>query len=399
MQVMTMPQRAVIAMVVAVMVAGCAGQKATYSSSSAAPVDVDLVQITPAYLRQQQALSKAFQGQQELIQANLDKLDAQSRESAADYRYVIGKADVLLISVPTIVSFNAGNAPGVLGEQGQGYTVFDDGTIYLPFTGPVRVGGLTLREAQARIVEALSKYLRNPQVIVAVREFRSQRVMVTGQLQKPGYQPVTDVPLTLVGAISNAGGIAELRGGRDPRPVGASAQQNQAVAEFPDLRRVVLKRAGKNYELNVAEILSSGDVNRDTLLRDGDVVVVPSSRRAGVIVMGEVVRPALFEVTPDDTSLAQVLMAAGGINQLTANARRVYVIRGDFSKPTIYQIDARSPDAMLLASGFPVEAKDVIFVAEAPVARWNRALQQILPSLQGLLSTAVIINTVDNLQE
>ena len=174
MQVMTMPQRAVIAMVVAVMVAGCAGQKATYSSSSAAPVDVDLVQITPAYLRQQQALSKAFQGQQELIQANLDKLDAQSRESAADYRYVIGKADVLLISVPTIVSFNAGNAPGVLGEQGQGYTVFDDGTIYLPFTGPVRVGGLTLREAQARIVEALSKVYH---MDALVNELKTGQVM------------------------------------------------------------------------------------------------------------------------------------------------------------------------------------------------------------------------------
>ena len=389
----------VVAAVLLASLGACAGQTADYASRSAEDVKVDLVPITPAYLQQQQALTQAQAAREQLAKSNLTSPDASAPGLAAVYRYVIGPADVLLISVPTIVSFNAASAPSVLGEQGQGYTVYDDGTIYLPFSGPVEVAGLTLREAQHRIVTALSKYLRAPQVIVSIREYRSQRVMVTGQLQKPGYQPVTDVPLTLLGAISNAGGISELRGRRDPRALGGATQQNQIPAEFPDLSRVMLKRGGKSYELDVDRILAAGDISQDVVLRDGDVVVVPPTRRTAVVVMGEVLRPALYEVAADDTSLAQMLMAAGGINQLTANAQRVYVIRGDFQRPTIFQVDLRSPDALLLAQKFPIEPKDVVYVAEAPVARWNRALQQILPTVQGLLSTAVIANTIDNLDD
>lgn len=392
-------QRGALAAVLLLGLAGCAGQKADYASREADAVKIDLISVTPDYIQQQQMLSKAFDEQNDTIKSALATLNTQSKEQATSYRYIIGPADVLLISVPTIVSFNAANAPGVLGEQGQGYTVYDDGSIYLPFSGSVKVAGLTLREAQEQIVASLSKYLRAPQVIVAIREYRSQRVMVTGQLQKPGYQPITDVPLTVLGAVSNAGGISALRGQRDPRPVGGNVQQNQIPAEFPDLSHVMLKREGKVYELDVESILANGDVSQDVLLRDGDVVVVPATRRSSVVVMGEVLRPALYEVTRDDSSLAQVLMAAGGINQLTANARRVYVIRGDFKRPTIFQVDARSPDALLLAQKFVMEPKDVVFVAEAPIARWNRALQQILPTVQGLLSTAIIANTVDDLKQ
>lgn len=373
---------------------GCAGQNAPYANRAEQNPQVELIPVTPAYIREQRTLSTAFLKQQELIQLGMESLGRQSRALASDYKYVIGPADLLLISVPTIVSFNSGGSSN-LGEQGQSYTVFDDGTIFLPYTGPVRVGGLTLREAQSKVVEALSKYLRQPQVVVAVREYRSQRVLVTGQLSKPGYVPITDVPLTLIGSIAAAGGATEVRGGKDPRPVGGSTTGQQVREEIPDLEHVILKRDGQSYEVNVSAILASGDVNRDVLLKNGDVVVVPPTRRGAVAIMGEVMRPALFEVAAEDTNLAQVLMAAGGFNQLTANAERVYVIRGDFSKPTVFQVNAKSPDAMLLAQQFPIESKDVIFVSLAPIAKWNRALQQVLPSLQSLLSTAIFVDRVD----
>lgn len=393
------PWRAAVAAALLLGLSACAGQKADYGSREADRVQVELIAITPEYIAQLQMVKKTASDNSELVQSALATLNSQSKELSSAYRYIIGPADVLLISVPTIVSFNAVSTPGVLGEQGQGYTVYDDGTIYLPYSGPVKVAGLTLREAQEQIVASLSKYLRSPQVIVSIREYRSQRVMVTGQLQKPGYQPITDVPLTVLGAVSNAGGVGALRGQRDPRQVGSTLQQTQVIPpEFPDLSRVLLKREGKIYELDVDSILADGDVSQDVLLRDGDVVVVPPTRRSSVVVMGEVLRPALYEVTRDDTSLAQMLMAAGGINQMTANARRVYVIRGDFRRPTIFQVDARSPDALLLAEKFTLEPKDVVYVAEAPIATWNRALQQILPTVQGLLSTAIIANTVDDLK-
>lgn len=316
------------------------------------------------------------------------------------YRYEIRANDVLRISVPSVVIFNTPGDVRTNGstEAADSFVVYDDGTVYLPFGGPVEVAGLTPAEAQARIVNSLSRYLRTGQVAVSMAAFRSQRVLVTGQVQKPGYQSVTDVPLTLVGAISEAGGIAQLRGRVDPRAVTtAASQMTQTGPEYPDLRHVLLKRGTDSFVVNVEDMLRTGDVRQDFVLKDGDVLIVPPLKRANVFVLGEVIRPSLVEVSSGEADLAKVLVAAGGINQLTANARRVYVVRGDYVTPTIYQLDSRHPDALLLAQQFPILANDIIYVAEAPIGRWNRALSQILPTLQGLLSTAVIVNTVDNL--
>lgn len=310
------------------------------------------------------------------------------------YEYRIQAADILSISVPSLVTLNTPLAPTVVGDSQEGYTVYRDGTIYLPYAGPIQVAGLTPREAQDRITQALSRFLRTPEVVVSVREFRSQRVMVTGQVEQPGYLPITDVPLTVLDALAATGGIAEPRGRQDPRSVAGGPALGP---EYPDLRQVRLHRGDANYRIDVQRALATGDLTGDVVLQGGDVLVVPPMRRANIAVMGEVLRPALLEITPQESSLADVLMASGGLNPLTANARRVYVVRGEAARPTVYQLDARSPESLLLAQAFPIEPLDVVYVSEAAVVRWNRLLSAILPTVQGLLSTAVIVNTVDTL--
>eukprot|EP00456_Euglypha_rotunda_P092258 TRINITY_DN9714_c0_g1_i17.p1 TRINITY_DN9714_c0_g1~~TRINITY_DN9714_c0_g1_i17.p1 ORF type:complete len:104 (+),score=17.17 TRINITY_DN9714_c0_g1_i17:105-416(+) len=100
----------------------------------------------------------------------------------------------------------------------------------------------------------------------------------------------------------------------------------------------------------------------------------------------------------DSTDLAKALTVTGGINQLTANPSRVYVIRGDAQKPLVYQVDASQPDAMLLAQRFNLLPNDIVYVAEAGTTRWNRGLQRMMPTIQGLLTTAVVTRTIDNLR-
>ena len=90
---------------------GCAGQNAPYANRADRDIAVELIPVTPAYIREQRALSSAFLKQQELIQIGMENLGRQSRALASDYKYVIGPADLLLISVPTIVSFNSGGPP------------------------------------------------------------------------------------------------------------------------------------------------------------------------------------------------------------------------------------------------------------------------------------------------
>lgn len=374
----------------AAMLTGCVGMSAPYGEVDRPAYTYRLIPVTPN-LVMQLALEKS----QSSAPAAEDELPL---TAAADYAYRIKAGDILSISVPSIVSFNSANAPSILGDQGQQYLVYNDGTIYLPFSGPVSVVNRTLRNAQEAVVSALSGYLRSPQVVVTVQQYRSQRVMVTGQVDRPGYMPITDVPLTLIGALSTSGAISDRRGATDPRLVGSPTTQVSLQNEYPDLSKVVLKRAGKSHVIDVHSILNSGDTQKDPILLDGDTVVVPSVRRANIFVLGEIQRTGLMEVNIDQIDLATVIMSGGGINQLTANPSRVYVIRGEAQKPLVYQLDAGTPDGMLLAREFALQPNDVIYVAETGSTRWNRSLQQIMPTVQGLLSTAIIANTVDDLK-
>jgi polysaccharide export outer membrane protein len=58
--------------------------------------------------------------------------------------------------------------------------------------------------------------------------------------------------------------------------------------------------------------------------------------------------------------------------------------------PTIYKLDGNQPDAMLLASAFPLQSKDVIYVATANIARWGRTLNHLLPAIQWLPFTTFL---------
>lgn len=85
--------------------------------------------------------------------------------------------------------------------------VQSDGTIYFPFVGQLCVEGLTVGEIQKRIAARLSRYIRNPQVTVQVVKFRNRNVYVLGEVKNPTMLPITDRPLSLMEAITAAGGI------------------------------------------------------------------------------------------------------------------------------------------------------------------------------------------------
>lgn len=93
-------------------------------------------------------------------------------------------------------------------ELGVKARIGEDGTIQMPLIGAVRVGGRTVRQAQAIIEEALKKdYLVAPQVSVSVSDFAKRRFAVLGQVQKPGtYELPGNEALDLMQAVGLAGG-------------------------------------------------------------------------------------------------------------------------------------------------------------------------------------------------
>src|SRR5215471_1358061 len=87
------------------------------------------------------------------------------------------------------------------------FRVATDGTIDYPLAGRLQVAGLRTGEIQQLLVARLKdRYLKDPQVVVTIRDRNSQKVSVLGQVAKPGqvaYYP----NMTIVDAIANAGGF------------------------------------------------------------------------------------------------------------------------------------------------------------------------------------------------
>lgn len=108
----------------------------------------------------------------------------------------------------------------IVGESNlpSNYQVASDGTVDLPYIHTLEVVGLEPQEV-ARLIRRLlmeKNILTDPAVVVSVKEFRSKRVTLLGQVRKPGSFPLTP-GLTLIQAISQAGGLTAVANGEQVR--------------------------------------------------------------------------------------------------------------------------------------------------------------------------------------
>jgi len=335
--------------------------------------------------------------------------------------YRIGVADVLLLATPTPAS-TVEQLSGLLAAQNkrQGYTVQDDGAIAIPDVGRVNVAGLTLDEAEAEIFKALVKNQINPTFSLEVSAFNSQRVTVGGAVAKPALVPITLKPLHLGEALQLAGGV---------------------IAKDQDYATIRLYRAGKLYEIPLTQFLAKARLQK-ILLKDQDSVYVDTTFDLGraqayfaeqiqlmnlkssarsqalaqlqaevtiargrateqrdnfkarvaldalprdyVYLGGEVTNQGRFPLPfSRKATLADALYSQSGVPTNTGNVGQIYVLRGNKvgTAVTAYQLDARNIANMMLATRLELRPNDIVFVAEQPVTKWNRALTQMGPSL------------------
>ena len=277
------------------------------------------------------------------------------------WEYRVQPQDVL-----TIVIWNH---PELTIPQGQfrsateaGHKVASDGTIFYPYVGVVEVAGKTPGEIRGILAEGLAEYIQKPQVDVRVAAFQSQKVQVVGEVREPAEAPISDIPMTLVQAINLAGG---------PTPEA-------------DLTRVALIRDGERTEHDIQALLDYGDASQNRLLDDGDIVQVPDRNRNKVYVLGEVRRPQSLLMHRGRMSLAEAIGDTEGFDLLSSDPSRILVIRGEVGAPVVYLLDAKSPEALLLAERFPLEPRDVVYVSTAGVSRWSRVINQLAPTLRSL---------------
>jgi polysaccharide export outer membrane protein len=80
-------------------------------------------------------------------------------------------------------------------------------------------------------------------------------------------------------------------------------------------------------------------------------------------------------------TLTEAISDSGSVNQDISDPSRIFVFRGGLGKSEIFQLDAKSPDALLLADRFPLQPRDVIYVDRAEGIRWNQIIAQIQPTI------------------
>ena len=228
--------------------------------------------------------------------------------------YIVGAQDVLTITV--------WDQPDLTGK----FAVEADGTFTFPLIGRVKVGGLTLRQVEAELKKRLADgYFRNPQVSVAVEQYRSQRVFIVGEVRMPGTYTLAG-DMSLIEALSRAGSTTPTAGGEAVivRPkVGNEAAgpilPNQPEAS--DVVRVSLKD------------LEGGALSQNVPLRDGDTIFVP--RAETVYVFGQVKNPGAYALQQKDTTVLQALSLAGGVTDRGSTARIKIVRMVDGKKKEI----------------------------------------------------------------
>ncbi|NLD68712.1 MAG: exopolysaccharide biosynthesis protein, partial [Limnobacter sp.] len=250
--------------------------------------------------------------------------------------------------------------------------VAHDGTLFFPLVGKIRAAGRTSLELRDELTRQLARLVKDPQVEVEVANFRSKRVFMVGELKTPGNLSITDVPLRIADAIGQAGG-------------------NTPNA---DLSAVTVTRGDRQFTVNLERMYYEGDMSRNLLLQHGDVVTVPDRRERKIFVMGEVMKPTSYILPRGRTTLAEAVSDAGGPNPLSSHAGQIFVLRADeqADRPLVFQLDARSPEALVLADRFVLQPRDIVYVDPTQLARAGRLIAQLTPWLQSANVTRQITN-------
>jgi len=245
--------------------------------------------------------------------------------------YIVGPSDVLTVTVY--------NQPQLSGK----FAVEADGTLAFPLIGRVATGGLSIRAVEDKIRDGLATgYLRDPQVIVTVDQYRSQQIFVMGEVRQPGSLQFTG-SMTLIEALVRAGSTTERAGSEVVIVHSSSSSEAAAWPQNPNAP------SGDAIRVNL-ENLQRGVPSQNVTLRAGDTISVP--RAETVFVSGQVRMPGEYVIRSVMT-VRQAVALAGGLTDRGSNSR-IQIVRTVGGKEVTISVDLQKT----------VQAGDTIVVHE-----------------------------------
>ncbi len=252
-----------------------------------------------------------------------------------------------------------------------------DGAVQFPDLGPISLVGLSFAEARSLLQDKIAQSMIGINANITMGELRSIRIFVAGDAYKPGSYTVSSLS-TITQALFVSGGVNQIG----------------------SLRNIQLKRAGKTVgSLDLYDLLMRGDASGDIRLQSGDVVFIPSTGGT-VSVMGEVRRPAIYELKNNET-MADIIKMASGLNPGAFPKASVVERFSDKSVKTVINVDltAQNGLAQKVKNGDVLNVKsasnridNAITIAGAVIRpgkyQWTNQIKvaDLLPSIWGNLT-------------
>ena len=297
--------------------------------------------------------------------------------------YKIGIGDILMVRV-------FGHP-----ELGGEYPVNNYGNIRLPFFEELPAACRSEFEVASEISEKLRKYLRNPQVDVVVKEYRSQPVSVIGAIVHPSRFQLQR-RARLLEIIANAGGPSPNAG--TTVFVIHNPEQAACGREAPEQADKPKDESGTTASITTSETtgpllstyklrdLMTGAVEVNHYVQPGDVISIPEADK--VYITGEVLRPGAVALTGGLTLFTAISQAGGFLGEADKNGIRIIRPGPDGKRlETIVRgsdIEKRKIDDPLL------QANDLIHVPSSFIKNVRKSLYQIVPSTVSALPILIL---------
>tara|TARA_Y100000389_G_scaffold48597_1_gene43879 strand:- start:1022 stop:2152 length:1131 start_codon:yes stop_codon:yes gene_type:complete len=277
------------------------------------------------------------------------------------YEYILGAADSISIDLT-----DTDDLDGT-------YLIDQEGMIDLPFIGKVKLNDLTLSEAQNILLQVIESFYKNPDLQINIEEFNSSKVYIVGAVRNQITINLNQKPIKLIEAA-------------------IQANFNPNAADKLYGTKGLLRRDNKVYKIDLLNAFQSSDEKENFYLKKDDVIFVDRNSDA-IHVFGEVSKPGIYFPNMD-YSLTE-LISTSGLNQLTANAKKVYVIREkytSFLEVDVFQLDIKNPVNLIAGRKFLLQEKDIVFIPPTEIVKWNRVISLLLPQTNLFKSYNPIIN-------
>jgi len=248
-------------------------------------------------------------------------------------------------------------------------SVAEDGSIFVPFAGEVHIADKTAGGVREALMSALIGKAIDPQVQVVFKRSSENSISISGGVSQPGQYPVGVSPLSLLQAISAAGG--------------------SRTRQFET--RVDILRNGRTNSIVLSDVFK--DPRNNIRLAPGDIVELSEIPRT-FTAFGAITRRGQHDFDREKLSLEQAIAQSGGLMENLSDASGVFLFRlesatrvasagvtGDNDQaeiPIIYRLDMSNPESFFLARQFEIQDNDILYVSAAPAVEFSKFISTVV---------------------